>query len=372
MGASSTLLAAIILLAVVANSLFAITSLVSKSLRTTYVNYYEIMRDLRLNSVHVGFKYVNSSVYAYSEIPVRVLGIYLEEGDEVTELKSPKYIGSSLTKLTYLGQNSTNNSSLIVILDGGRVKNLSINSLREGSSNSGSQVSREATDSLGSARLLSFATGTVYLPISYLTLQYGPTAYGTGKIIHPKWFFTLSYGVSQINVIDVSPNEVANTYFDVDGGLINTSALNITGRISSSDSTTALLGQLISYHGLHNITVSISVKGSVNRGIGFGKYVALVTYYVIPSSTRIDLPVNLVPYLTSSGIIPLVPVERNVIKPIPLGTNSGNIVRFSYSGIVDIDLSSAPSSGYIILGCEVAFRQYINYYYQEVKIVSYS
>jgi len=369
---NSALIATLILLAVVLNSLVSISSLISKSSKNTYLNYQKILKDTQLRLVRVDIKYKEGAIYARSELPIKVLGVYLENKSGLFKLRSSNNISTSLTKLVSLESLNAWNSSLILILDGGRIINLSINDLIDANNVTNSAGIDELIKGLRVTKLLVFATGTIYAPISYLSLKDGPKAYGAGKIIHPKWFFTLENGVGQTNVIDLAPNEDVNTYFSVTDKLINSSSLNVSGKISSSDSTTAFIGQFIHYHDIKNLTLKVIVRGKVIRGIEANDYVAIIAYYVIPDSYRIDYPINPVAYIATSGIIPIIPIERHVIAPIETSATTGTTVTFNYSRTINIDLSSSPYSGYVILGCELAFKQYINYYFQSLKIVSYS
>ncbi len=370
---NSALIATLILLAVVLNSLLAISNLTSKSSKTAYLNYQKVLKDIQLRSVRVDIKYEGGNIYAKSELPIKVIGVYLENKSGLFKLRAfNNLVSTSLTKLVDLGSINAINSSLILVFDSGKILNLSIDDLTNSSTIINTTKINELTGDLRAAKLLAFATGTIYLPTSYLTLKDGPKAYGAGRVIHPKWFFTLSYGIDQTHAVDLAPNEDVNTYFSVTSELINSSSLNVSGKISSSESTTAFIGQFIHYQGLKNITLKISISGKVIRGIEASKYVAIIAYYVIPDSFRIDFPINPVTYIATSGIIPIVPVERRLIAPIETSAGIGTPVTFNYTTTVNIDLSSSPYSGYIIVGCELAFKQYINYYFQSLKVVSYS
>ncbi len=363
--ASSSMLAAIIIAAVAVQALFMIfASYRDNSIRLNkeYIKYSESLQKI---SAPIELKLDDGQVIAYSSIPLNIVGGYIVNDSSVSNLRLLTHVvtpdGAILTD-----RNTTdlilNGSTAFIILEGGKLISINNFTLQSNDEQSISTVS----PSTEYARIIPFAIGVIYNFRSTLTTDDGPI-YSSG-VIHPKWFFTMSTGIDHTAPLDLSPSEESLTSLDIEGPLhVNASFLNISCIYSNPRISAAFIGIPIEYSGNTNITIKVSFGYLTDFPADPSYLVASLVYYVLPHSSRLDYPINPVPYI-SNGILNNVPLVRHTIRTYYSGMVGADSL-LSDTVTVAIDLSNLPPQGYIVIGCELLTINEFTYY-QNTTLIS--
>lgn len=362
--ASSSMLAAIIIAAVAVQALFMIlSSYRDNSIRLSkeYVKYSENLQKI---SSPIELRLDDGQVIAYSSIPLNIVGSYIMNKSSISNLRLLTHVvtpdGAILTD-----KNTTdlilNGNTALIILEGGKLITINNFTLQtnDGQSTPAISLSPEY------ASIIPFAIGTIYNFKSTLSPSAGPE-YSRGAV-HPKWFFTLSTGINHTVPLDLSPSEEVLTTLDVEGPLyVNNSFFNVSCTYSSPRISAAFIGVPVEYSGVTNFTVKISFGYSTKFPTNPSYLIASLVYYVLPHSSRLDYPINPVPYI-SNGILNNVPLVRHTIKTYYSGSVGANSLLTDTVTVV-INLNGLPPQGYIVIGCELLTIDEFTYYQNTLLI----
>ncbi len=356
-------MASIIIIAIVAQAVYAIITLYERGRNALYREYVSLSKDIEAQSALLRIRVIDGDAYVRSSATLHVLGSYLIRGDG--GLLKFRPLTSTLTSELRPFFNSTLVSKIesgqykaFIVFSGGKYVLIDPSTLNQGVQNS------------GTLRLTGDVISEVFAQLS------SPVNFTTPsqKLFHIEWF---TYFVEGVAPQTISLNTLYKLVISGEGA-VNSTFFNVTEAVSGTSWESAFfVGTVIYYNNIRyaNLTLIIGFKtpysyyflpSSYSRGV-----LGRVAYLVFPASYSPTKPFNVILRIlsTSFPIATQVPLLHRVVK------------AYNYSGrwsgwtVVDVvpvyvNLTDAPPQGYILIGFEGGMCGRFTYY-QEVKVNSY-